>query len=189
MVIAALRWKTTLPYVGASIIASGRPAPADLILVLGGDFWGPRVLTAADLVSHGYAPKVLISGTFYRGRPEGELAIEFLTKQGYRASSFESFAHHARSTLEEAGALRPELKRRGAKSVILVTAAQHSRRALIVLRLACPDIQFSSVPAPNPLYNPDRWWSDEVSRSLLFSEWGKIAGSLLLAYPEHIFSK
>ncbi len=187
--MAAIRWKITLPYIGSSIIVSRPPAPADLILVLGGDFWGPRVLTAADLASHRYAPKVLISGTRYRGRPEGELAIEFLAKQGYSTNSFESFEHSANSTVEEAIALRPELKRRGVKRVILVTAAQHSLRALIVLRLACPDINFLSVPATNPSYNPDRWWKDEISRSLLLSEWGKIVTSLLLAYPEHIFGK
>jgi hypothetical protein len=73
-------------------------------------------LKAAELANNGYAPRVLISGTPYRARPEdqsrpeGEFAIVFLAKQGYRTDSFESFGHHARSTIEEAIALRPELE-------------------------------------------------------------------------------
>jgi uncharacterized SAM-binding protein YcdF (DUF218 family) len=181
LALATLRWKTTLSYVGASIVASGRPAPVDLILVLGGDFWGPRVLKAADLASHGYAPKVLISGPRYRGRPEGELAIEFLAGQGYATNSFESFEHHAPSTLDETLALRSELIRRRVKRVILVTSAYHSRRALILFQLVCPGIDFISVPAPDPYFHADRWWRDATSRGLFVSEWSKIAGSVFMA--------
>src|ERR1700682_3474853 len=35
-------------------------------------------------------PVVLISGTPYQGRPEGEVAIEFLAKQGYPTRLFDS---------------------------------------------------------------------------------------------------
>jgi uncharacterized SAM-binding protein YcdF (DUF218 family) len=181
LALAALRWKTTLSYVGASIVASGRPVHADLILVLGGDFWGPRVLKAADLARLGYAPKVLISGPRYRGRPEGELAIEYLAGQRYATNSFESFEHHAHSTLDETLALRPELIRRRVKRVILVTSAYHSRRALILFQLVCRGIDFISVPAPDPYFHPDRWWSDENSRWLFVSEWSKTAGSVFMA--------
>ncbi len=195
LLVSAFRWQATLAALGNYLICSQAPQPADLILVLAGDFYGPRVLKAAELASQGYAPRVVISGAPYRAqaedqaRPEGEFAIAFLAKQGYRTDSIESFGHHARSTIEEAIALRPELERRRVKRVILVTSAFHSRRALIVFQLVCSRIDFVSVPASDSHYHADRWWADASSRRLFFSEWSKIVGSLLLAYPEYQLSK
>jgi uncharacterized SAM-binding protein YcdF (DUF218 family) len=189
LLLAIIRWQATLAYFGNYLIYSEPTQTADLIVVLAGNFYGSRVLKSAELVSHGYAPKVLISGTPYQGRPEGELAITFLAKQGYRTDYFESFGHHARSTIEEAIALRPELVRRGVKRVILITSSYHSRRASVVMRLICSDIHFFSVPAPDPHYNADRWWQDKSSRRLFFAEWSKIIGSLFLAYPEYLLKR
>lgn len=175
--------------IGYSLICSENPRPADLILVLGGEFYGPRVVTAAELAVAGYAPLVLISGPPYGddGRPEGEHAIEFLTARGYPRNLFAVFGHTARSTIDEAIALAPELRRRQVKRVILVTNAYHSRRADIVLRLFCDNgIRFISVPAPDSFYTPERWWDDPGSRKLFVSEWRKIIGSVVLAYPAHL---
>jgi uncharacterized SAM-binding protein YcdF (DUF218 family) len=183
-VVALIRWQTTLSFLGSYLIYSQAPRSADIILVLAGDFYGPRVLQAADLAKQGYAPLVLISGTPYQGGMEGEYAISFLAKQGYSTRLFESFGHDAHSTIEEAIALRGELARRHVKRVILVTGAYHSRRSSIVFRLFCPGIQFISVPGPDPNYHPDRWWMDDRSRALFYSEWTKIAGTVLMAYPK-----
>jgi hypothetical protein len=65
----------------------------------------------------------------------------------------------------------------------------HSRRALIVFELVCSGIHFISVPAPDPSYHPDRWFTDETPQRLFLSEWEKIGGSLLLAYPNYLLSK
>jgi uncharacterized SAM-binding protein YcdF (DUF218 family) len=187
MLVAVFRWQTILAAFGNYLVCSHAPQPADLILVLAGNFYGPRVFKAAELGSHGYAPLVLISGTPYRAtpggqaRPEGEFAIAFLASQGYRVDKMESFGQHARSTIDEAFALRPELERRRVKRVLLVTSAYHSRRALIVFQWICPGIEFISVPAPDSEYHPDRWWTDASSRKLFSSEWSKIFGSFILS--------
>lgn len=181
--------KAIVARMGYSVICSQIPRQADLILVLGGDFWGPRVIKAADLAMEGYAPLVLISGPPYGKdlQPEGELAIQFLTARGYPRELFAVFAHTAGATVEEAIALAPELRRRRVKRVILVTSAYHSRRADMVVRLFCDNgIQFISVPAADPVYSPELWWDDPGSRKIFFSEWKKIAGSILLAYPEYL---
>jgi uncharacterized SAM-binding protein YcdF (DUF218 family) len=183
--------KAIIAGVGYSLICSQPPRQADLILVLGGDFWGPRVIKAADLAVKGYAPLVLISGPPYGEalRPEGEFAIEFLTAHGYPRKLFAVFGHRARSTIDEAVALGPELRRRQVKRVILVTSAYHSRRADIVVRLFCGNgTQFISVPAPDSYYSPERWWVDPGSRKMFFSEWRKIIGTVFLAYPEYLLS-
>jgi uncharacterized SAM-binding protein YcdF (DUF218 family) len=180
-------WRTRiLTLVGYSIIDSEAPRHSDLILVLGGDFWGPRVVKGADLAVQGYSTAVLISGPPYNQQPEGELAVNFLVSRGYPRSLFAVFAHHADSTVGEALALAGELKSRGVKQVILVTSAYHSRRAAIVLGLFCSGVRFISVPAADPHYLPEQWWRNENYRRVFVSEWSKILGSVLFEYPKYL---
>jgi uncharacterized SAM-binding protein YcdF (DUF218 family) len=186
---AAVRWQATLTWLGDFLVDSQPPQPADLVLVLGGDFWGPRVITGADLAIARYAPIVLLSGPPYQDRPEGEAAEDFLVEKGYPRALFQVFAHHAGSTITEAQAIRGELDRRQVKRVLLVTSSYHSRRATIVLTLFCPGVRFISVPAADSHYHVAEWWNDDSSRKLFFSEWAKIAGSVLVAYPSSVVSR
>jgi uncharacterized SAM-binding protein YcdF (DUF218 family) len=186
LIISALAgWKTVLRELGEFLVSAQTPQPAGLILVLAGDFYGPRVLQGAELGVHGYAPVVLISSEPYGWRTEGIVAIDFLAERGYPRQLFQRFEHHAPSTITEAIALRPELKRRGVKRVLLVTSAYHSRRASIVFRLFCPGIQFITIGAPDKHYHPDDWWEDPSSRRLFFVEWGKILGTVFYEYPKY----
>jgi uncharacterized SAM-binding protein YcdF (DUF218 family) len=188
-VVLLLQWQAALSLLGSCLIDSEAPLPADLILVLGGDFWGPRVVKAAELSTLGYAPTVLISGPPYAGRPEGELAVDFLVKRGFRREMFAVFGHTATSTIAEALALRGELARRGAKRVILVTSNYHSRRAKMVFRLFCPGIRFVSVPPSDAEFYAEGWWKNRSSREIFFSEWTKILGTLTIAYPKYLASR
>ena len=182
LAMGLIRWQATLRSAGNYLVCSERPEPSDLILVMGGDFWGPRVLRAADLGIQGFAPLVLISGPPYRDRPEGALAIDFLVERGYPRGLFAVFAHHESSTLGEVRALRGELERRRAKRVIVVTTGYHSRRCALLFRLFCPQIHIISAPTPSSEYHAEEWWKDARSRRLFFSEWSKILGSAL-AFP------
>ena len=179
-------WKTVRRELGEFLVCTQTPQPADLVLVLAGDFYGPRVLKGANLAAEGYAPLVLISSGPYENRTEGIAAIDFLAARGYPRRLFQSFEQHATSTITEAIALRPELKRRGVKRVLLVTSAYHSRRASIVFRLFCPGIRFITIGAPGEHYHPDDWWDDPSSRGLFFSEWAKIFGTVLFEYPQYL---
>jgi uncharacterized SAM-binding protein YcdF (DUF218 family) len=189
IVAAAICWQAILTSLGGFLVDSQPPQRADLVLVLGGDFWGDRVLTGAELARHRYAPFVLFSGPPYSGRPQGELSIEFLVQRGYPREIFQVFANDADSTIAEANALRGELARRHVKRVLLVTSSHHSRRATIVLTLLCPGVRFVSVPAPDPHYHVAGWWNDDSSRKLFFSEWSKILGSVLVGYPAYVASR
>lgn len=192
-IAAAICWQTTLTALGRFLVDSQPPQPADIVLVLGGDFWGPRVVVGAELAKQGFAPIALISGPPYseadRVRPEGELAVEFLVKAGFPKKLFQVFAHYASSTIDEAKALRGELARRHVKTVLLVTSSYHSRRATIVMSLFCPGVRFISVPAPDSHYHVAEWWRDDSSRHLFFSEWSKIAGSVFLSYPVDLLAR
>jgi len=181
-----LAWEFRL-HAGQFLVCSERPEKSDLILVLGGDFYGPRVLKGAELGVEGYAPQVLLSGPPYqRSRPEGEFAIDYLVSKGYPRGLFQAYGVRAGSTIPEAIADCVELKRRHIHRVILVTSSYHSRRAYIVFRLFCPAVHFIPVPAPDPHYKPDHWWTDAGSRRLFFSECKKILGSVLVMYPAHV---
>jgi uncharacterized SAM-binding protein YcdF (DUF218 family) len=174
-----------LGFLGHFLVCDQAPQHADVVLVLGGNFYGARVLKGADLAIRGYAPFALFSGPPYQGRPEGDVAIGFLAEHGYPTANFQSVNIYARSTIEEAEAVCPELSRRGLKRVLLVTASYHSRRAAIVFRLFCPGIQFISVPAPDPEYQADTWWMDARSREHFFSEWARILGTVFVEYPSY----
>lgn len=187
--VLLLQWQAVLFALGRCLIDSETPQPADLILVLGGDFSGPRVTVGAHLGEIGYAPTVLISSPPHGGRPEGELSVELLVKRGYRKEMFAVFPHAAASTIAEAIVLRGELERRGVKRAILVTTAYHSRRAAIVFRLFCPGVHFISVPAADRYFTTKGWWEDEISREVFFSEWVKIFGSVAVAYPRYLLSR
>ena len=184
---ALIGWQAVLNWLGNYLVCSDALQRADLILVMGGDFWGPRVVTAAQLGGQGLAPLILISGPRYYGRPEGELAVEFLVQHGYSKNLFDVFTHDQPSTLGEVLALKGELSRRGAKRVIVVTSSYHSRRCAILFRLFCPGIRFLSAPAVDANYRPRNWWKDASSRRLFFSEWTKLFGSIAIAYPVYLF--
>jgi uncharacterized SAM-binding protein YcdF (DUF218 family) len=184
--ILLIEWRAWLAHLGNYLIYSEPLQHADLIVVLGGNFFGQRVLLGADLEKQGYAPLVLFSGGIYQGRPEGEVAIEFLAQQGYPTRRLESFSHDAESTIEEATLLGPELARRRIKRVILVTSSFHSLRTAIVFHLFCPGIQFISVPAAYPEYHANTWWMDPGSRRMFCSEWVKILGTFVFAYPKYL---
>jgi uncharacterized SAM-binding protein YcdF (DUF218 family) len=186
--LALICWRfypVPLAAFGQFLVRSDTPEHADAILVLGGDFWGPRVLKGAELGVQGLAPRVLISGPPYQNRPESELAIEFLAGKGYPQTLFLSLPHQARSTIDEAIALAPEMRRLNIHRAILVTRGSHSRRATIVFQLFCPGVHFVSVPATDQ-FNALSWWSDPESRRLFSSEWSKIFGTILWKYPEFL---
>ena len=187
--ILFLEWRAVRSSLGNFLISSDAPQPADLILVLGGNFYGPRVLKGADLVAQGYAPVALFSGPEYQGHPQGDASIWFLAQHGYSTRGLESLGIRADSTIEEAMAVRPELIRRGVKRVLLVTASFHSRRSAIVFRLFCPGIRFISVPSADPEYRPDTWWMDARSKELFYSEWKKIAGTVVVVYPKYLIRR
>ena len=162
------------------LVLSDPPEKADLVYVLAGDFYGSRVLLGAELGAKGYASKVIMSGGMYGDAYQGDLAARFAVQHGYSQALFETVLTRAQSTVEEAIEMRPIFERHHAKRVILVTSDFHSRRADLVFRLFDPGIHFSTVGAPAKLIGTDFWWKSEATRHLLFGEYSKILGTLLV---------
>src|ERR1700722_8149136 len=83
---------------GQLLTSAQEPRKADLIVVLGGDVRGNRILQAAQLVRDGYAPRVLVSGmaNLY-GSSESDRAIEFAVRHGASAEIFTPLRDDANS--------------------------------------------------------------------------------------------
>jgi uncharacterized SAM-binding protein YcdF (DUF218 family) len=178
VVLVAVTIPLWLPFVGTALESDGPPRKADLVIVLAGDEHGLRILEAAQIAKDGYAPKVLVSGPANNyGMNEADLAVPFAVRRGYPESMFIRVPHEGRSTRAEVDAIVPEVRRLGAKSVVLVTSDYHTRRAARVFRAAAPDIRLYVVGAPDAEFDLRRWWQEREGRKAVFLEWLKtIAG-------------
>lgn len=161
------------------LILSEQPRKSDLIVVLGGDFWGPRVLKAAELGIQGYAKRVLISGPRYGRAYEGDYAIEFLVKKGYPRELFVTYPISALNTIGEAHALEKAFERYQAHDILIVTSDYHTRRASIVFRALVPGYRYRFIAARDVHLHPESWWTNDEGQQFFYSEWSKILGTLL----------
>jgi uncharacterized SAM-binding protein YcdF (DUF218 family) len=168
-----------LTWLGESIVCSEQPEKTDLIVVLGGDASGNRLLKAAELCLQGYAKHVLVSGPYIGDVPESEGSIPDALEKGYPWELFISYPHHATSTMEEAFALSNEFERLGVRRILVVTSTFHSRRASLVFRALLPDFQLRFIAVPETIFSPDSWWKSRDGRRIVVSEWSKIMGTLL----------
>ena len=159
---------------GACLVHADPPRKADLVLVLGGDPNGSRILKASELVKLGFAPRIVVSGPsgFYDNY-ECDLEIPFAERRGFPESYVVHFEHHAHSTFEEARVTTPEIRRLGAKSVLLVTSDYHTRRAGRIFRRVAPDLNFIVIAAPDEFFSPAGWWKNREGRKTCFIEWLK----------------
>ena len=79
--------------------------------------------------------------------------------------------HRARSTLEEANAVVPDMERAGIHSMILVTSNYHTHRAKRYFLRVCKDrIKVIAYPANNDWFSPDNWWQSREGMKFFFFE-------------------
>lgn len=158
-----LLWLASMPLVSRQLVwkleeqaIAMTPAelpPADAVLVLGGGLLpalpprrgvevnsaGDRLLTGVVLMREGRAPWLLVSGgqvSFAAGDPapsEARSAARLAVDLGVPADRI-LLSEKARNTAEEASALESIARRRGWRSVLLVTSAMHLPRAVSTFR-------------------------------------------------------
>jgi len=161
-----------------ALVRNDGPQKADVAVVLAGDPWGIRILTAGKLVRQGYVPVAMVSG------PEGsygirecDAAIAFAVRHGYPPEYFIPVSHEARSTQEEAWVFVQELQRRHMHRMLLVTSNYHTRRALRTFeevgRKLKAGIEMHVIAAPDREFHPDSWWQTRQGQKIMFMEWTK----------------
>lgn len=159
---------------GAILDHSEAPQKADIIVVIGGDARGNRIMKAAELVRQGYAPKVLVSGqgAMY-GHHESDLAIDFAVEHNYPREEFSAFRYPALSTVDEAAADIRELRTLGVHRYLLVTSPYHTARAARIFRREGAGFEMHVVSAPDPYWQNGEWWKSREGRKLWFLEFIK----------------
>jgi uncharacterized SAM-binding protein YcdF (DUF218 family) len=170
-----------LAALGRQLVRDDGPAHADIAVVLAGDYYGNRILRAAELVQQGYVPHALVSGPhLLYGLYECDLEIPFAVKRGYPESWFIRAPNEALSTRDEAATILADLRRRGVHRFLLVTSDFHTARAgRIFAKAAAPDVEMRVVGAPDNYFRADGWWHNREGRKTFVVEWMKTVANAL----------
>ncbi len=178
LAVAAHSW--WLAALGRMLVRDEGPARAEIAVVLAGDYYGHRILRAAELVKEGYVPNVLVSGpNMLYGFDECDLAIPFAMKSGYPQGWFIHSPNQSRSTREEAVAIVADLRRRGVHRFLLVTSDFHTGRAARIYRATAPDLDMRVVAAPDEYFRANGWWRNREGRKIFAIEWLKTFANML----------
>lgn len=174
---ALLLWLTSatwLEAIGGALVADSSPERADAALVLAGDYRGERIMKACSLFQAGVAPVVFVSGPMeWYGVNEADMAVRFATSRGCPAGALQPVYIRALSTTEEARKFGPELKRRGIRTLLLVTSNFHTARAARTFRREVEGIRIIPVAAPDRYFTPDSWWRTREGQKTVFFEGSK----------------
>jgi uncharacterized SAM-binding protein YcdF (DUF218 family) len=162
-----------LAWAGARWLVVEAPlARADAIVVLSGSSaYVERAQKAAALFKEGHSPKIVLTNDNRQGGWSSveqrnpffyERAISVLTNAGVPQSAIEVIPRPVQSTRDEAELLRSYSDASGLHSLIVVTSAYHSRRALRTFRkaFATSNVAIGLEHAPTGLQTPHpaTWW-------------------------------
>jgi uncharacterized SAM-binding protein YcdF (DUF218 family) len=145
---------------------------ADAIVVLGGG--NPsRTHHGVTLFDQGYAPVVVFSGGTLKdvglACSSAMLSLEAAQELGL-PPGVAVIAPEAQSTYDEAVNLHGLARERGWGSLIVVTGPLHTRRAARTFRTLLPEVEIIVSAAPDPRYDPARWWESEHGLVGVFNE-------------------
>ena len=160
----------------ASAIARSEPtltANADGIVALTGS--PLRIDDAIELLAAGRSQRLLISGVhpststaeLARGRPEYLKWFACCVDLG----------HEAVNTRGNAAETARWAKKRGVRSLIVVTSAWHMPRALLELKRELADVELVPYPVVTDRMREEPWWSSVQTTRLLFLEYVKYLAS------------
>jgi uncharacterized SAM-binding protein YcdF (DUF218 family) len=167
---------------GALIVKADLASADALVVLSGSSSYLERTQKAAELYRQGRAPLVLLTNDHTRGGWSNVLqtnpyfvdrASEELTKQGVPAERIRIVPGVAASTHSEAVIVKDYAAAHGMRSVLIVTSAYHSRRALRTFRqsFAGAGVAIGLEPAAIGSQTPaaPTWW-------LRPSGWRDVAG-------------
>lgn len=166
---------------------------ADAIVVLSGSaMYRERAHEAARLFLEGRAPRILLTNDNHQGAWSTaqqrnmfyyERSVEELRKSGVPPQSIEVIMQPVTSTYDEAQLIRDYTRQHGVRSILIVTSAYHSRRALWVfskvLRDAGVQIGLDAVPPGQQSPPPETWWLTLRGWKLVPTEYVKMVYYLI----------
>lgn len=166
MVITHKQW---MPSLCSWLNVGQPPSKADFIVYLGGDE-DLRPARAAQLYRDGYASRVIASG-YYLYVPQG---IRVLQDGGVPLESI-LINEHATTTWDESQQVLDILRKEGAKSVLIVTSAFHTRRASATFETNQNDQRIMLTFVSSDLVDQcGNWWNTPQAKLELQYEYPRI---------------
>jgi uncharacterized SAM-binding protein YcdF (DUF218 family) len=161
--------------------------PQAIVVLSGSSAYVERTRTAAQLFAAGGAPKIILtndgevggwSSAEQRNPFFSELAISELVRAGVPAENIELVPQMVSSTYDEAKAVRDYAVARGVRSLLIVTSAYHSRRALWAWRRAFSgsnvELGIKIAPVGEQTPAPSLWWLQARGWRAVAAEYPKL---------------
>ena len=146
----------------------------DAIVVLTGG--SQRVQAGLQLLAAGKAKKLFVSGVYHGTDVAALLHVQRQTPDAVQCCIV--LGHSADNTYGNAAETATWMRQEGFRSLRLVTANYHMRRALLEFTRAMPEVQI----VPHPVF-PDavreRWWAWPGTLDLIIGEYDKYLWALV----------
>lgn len=186
--LALAAWALVAWWAARALVVSADLGRADALVVLAGSStYVERTREAARLFGEGRAPRVILTDDGQQGGWSSaeqrnprfvERAAEELRRGGVPAASVEVLPGTPSSTHEEAEALRRYAAARGLRSLLVVTSAYHSRRALWALTRAFEgsgvETGLHPVAPGAQTPRPATWWLHPAGWKMVAGEYPKL---------------
>ncbi|MFS0839065.1 YdcF family protein [Paenibacillus sp. 1P03SA] len=162
---------------GTFLVYTEEPVKSDVILVLSGDR-GDRTEKGAELYKNGVAPFLMFSGgEVYRNSKMAGLMKDHAMELGVPEQAI-VLEDRADSTYENAVFSKKVIGEHGFKSVTVVSSDFHMRRVKLLFDRVFKDsgIRLHYVAAPDKNFTPLKWWGNNKSLMVTFTEYLKLTG-------------
>lgn len=151
------------------------PQHSDAIVVLAGET-SVRPAHALELLRQGMASRIFLdveANDLIYDQPRTEIAHRYISsipeKERIAVCPITGL-----STYGETDDVNRCLQPLGVHSVLIVTSASHTGRALRILRHRLPQYQFTAAAAQDPVHFGNLWWTNREWAKTTFDEWAKL---------------
>ena len=189
LMFIAIGWVAVAPQLAGHLIVEKPLDHADAMIVLSGSaVYKERTQKAAELYKKGVAPLIFINNDGERAGwsqqeqtnpPYVELEQRELIANGVMPDAIVVLTGVVSGTDQEVQAIKPELDQRQIKSLLVVTSAYHTRRALRTFEkvLADKDVKIGIAHPPAGVATPDPnyWWLSPSGWQMVAGEYVKSA--------------
>ena len=159
-----------------SVMPAAPLRQADGIVALTGD--EDRISEAVRILAGGKGQRLLISGVNKSTRVPQLISLNTAGwKEAVLFGCCIDLDKRALNTEDNASETTAWVRRRGFRSLIVVTSTYHMPRTLIELRQAMPDVELVPYPVKAPRLE-QRWWSDPRTAWVLGKEYMKFITAL-----------
>lgn len=168
-----------LPLFGSFLVVADTLQPSDAVVVLGGG-GQERVIHGARLFSENYADWFVVTNMPFNipgiRTSYGELMRREAIYQGVPEERILTVPGVVETTYEEAQAMRQLSQEQGWRSLIVVTAPFHTRRARICFRQGFKDSGITVMirPVNDHWYHADSWWRSRDGLRETWTEYAKL---------------